>query len=290
MVEDLAKDFGQLLPKETKPIFTMGQYQEVNAGQGFFVIEHGHATAQKLHMPHTVSGCSLRAGRLMVWVANHIAGHSRNTYLAGTTYLDRPLYADGLGAGVLLHGGVARQGHRLSHEVGHVVGFHHVAGPPIHYTYQHSGCPAELRVEWAMMSGPSCDVNIMGEWYDGPYCCPVKGAVTSANCLKNKPKVPQGTFCCGVGCTHKCPKERPEMTFKTPEHKDALYRILRCWLILREQPKPSPNATLLFVKVQHAVQEPAPILCEDVETELGVPVTGPCNVWAAWNPNGQGLI
>lgn len=243
MVEDLSHDFGELVPTGHGPVFAMGDYKEVDAGQDKFDIKKGHKMLHTLMSAASDKPFYRRPGRLTVWIASDIEGHSENTELAGTTYLDQPLYVGSPGAGVLLQADVSREERRLSHEVGHVVGFHHVAGEQgLKYVYSHAECPAETRVKWKLMSQPNCDVNIMGSWYDGPYCCPWVsflsrlGALRTgsvAKCLPQDPKSPKAPYCCGKSCSHECPKEMPAMTFATSEHKDDLAKILSCWLHLR---------------------------------------------------------
>eukprot|EP00747_Dinoflagellata_sp_TGD_P181698 gnl/TRDRNA2_/TRDRNA2_35619_c1_seq1.p1 gnl/TRDRNA2_/TRDRNA2_35619_c1~~gnl/TRDRNA2_/TRDRNA2_35619_c1_seq1.p1 ORF type:complete len:265 (-),score=33.70 gnl/TRDRNA2_/TRDRNA2_35619_c1_seq1:104-841(-) len=221
-----------------------------------------------------------RPGRLTVWVAHHIAiASDKHSELAGTTYLDQPLRAGVRGAGVLLSGASSRSGRRLSHEVGHVVGMHHVAGPPVGYTYEHPECPSDCRrVEWAMVSRPNCDANIMGSWYDGPYCCPGEGLLqlgfggrlrTSGDnkCLANSMSSPKSPFCCGDTCKHRCSKDMPTMTFATTEHKDKLAKIFKCWRHLRGSHGP---ATLLRVTAHKNSSKPAAAVeCSDYAVEPG---------------------
>jgi len=312
LAEDLSSHFAVLAPNEAAA-FTMGTYTELDAGQEYFMIENGHGTLHTLMDNGENVKHHRKTGRLTVWVANDIDGHSQGTMLAGTTYLDQPLYASGPGAGVLLHGGISRVEKRLSHEVGHVVGFHHVAGPKVQYTYEHKTCPADCqKVQWEMSEGPNCEVNIMGSWYDGPYCCPwenllqlhtatagngleaalarrtalayghawanvsssVASVGASEKCLPNSQTSPKSPFCCGEGCTHKCPEEMPDMTFATAEHEDELAKIFKCWLHLRGTPNPAKAA---LIKLHEYGRSPGagvvqrPIVCVDYDD-----APGPC--------------
>lgn len=233
-------------------------------------------------------------GRLTVWVANHISGSTAHTELAGTTYLDQPLYGNMQpGAGVLLQGSVSRMGKRLSHEVGHVVGFHHVAGPPITYTYQHPECEScGSEISWQLLDSPNCEPNIMGSWYDGPYCCPWPKEDSEASvgsflqrtatwkqqrCTPNSMKLQKSPWCCGSSCTHECPAEMPAMTFATSQHREALGRILQCWQQLRGMSAPGLSASNNSISSTAlvATQTRQRLECADYGEELGpcVPIS-----------------
>eukprot|EP00929_Paragymnodinium_shiwhaense_P056738 TRINITY_DN28401_c0_g1_i1.p1 TRINITY_DN28401_c0_g1~~TRINITY_DN28401_c0_g1_i1.p1 ORF type:complete len:410 (-),score=32.32 TRINITY_DN28401_c0_g1_i1:254-1483(-) len=284
LVADLSQDFGQLsqsLPDVSQtPLFQIGSYEEVDAGQGFFDVSDGHGLLRQLLYSGPDKAFYRRPERLTVWVSQHIQGHQPGTVLAGTTLLDQVLYADGPGAGVLLSGRISRMGHRLSHEVGHVVGFHHVAGPPVSYTYTHPRCPAPSRVlKWKMVSGPSCEVNIMGGWYDGPYCCPsfLQGEWTQRQpCLQNSKQSPRSSYCCGSACNHNCPAENPPMTFATEEHTGLLTNILHCWLHLRGKAMSDGGQGTVFSSGHflgsQAVREEKPqtqLECVDYDSSVG---------------------
>ena len=34
---------------------------------------------------------------------------------------------------------------------------------------------AREAIQWFTLANPTCELNIMGSWYDGPYCCPHGG-------------------------------------------------------------------------------------------------------------------
>lgn len=125
---------------------------------------------------------------------------------------------------MVLLGSVTRGGRRLSHEVGHIVGFHHTAGMGLDFKYSYNVC--DPPVEWVVMQQPTCEVNIMGGWYDGPMCCPGSQPTAEKQCEVGH----IGRYCCGDECTHSCPKEAPPMTFATAEHKGIMRSILTCWL------------------------------------------------------------
>jgi len=287
MVEDLNNDFGALVPVANElghlqslgQVFTLGQYKELDLGADMFDIEHGHETLHKLMELPSSAEHHRRPKHLTVWIANYISGHRPNTVLAGTTYLDMPLYADKPGGAVLLTGSVSRNEKRLSHEAGHVVGFHHVAGPPVQYRYEHEACPSDLHVDWYLMSAPNCDNNIMGSWYDGPYCCPWEDQSllllrsstspknvslrSSAQCLPNSFRSLKQPYCCGEKCTYSCSKELPDMTFLTAEHKELLAKIFSCWIYLIGTTAPPSRYGL--------VQETEVWECQDYGTS-----NGPC--------------
>lgn len=300
LVEDLTTDFGALVTTK-EPLFALGTYSEVDLGQEYFISVDGHFTLQQLMDVGPSHPCYRRTGHLMVWVSHHIHGDSVGSQLLGTTFLDQPLYGNGSpGAGVLLAGQSSRSGRRLSHEVGHVVGFEHVAGQPVSYTYKHPSCPKESQIHWTTLSRPSCGMNIMGVWYDGPYCCPftflqrrlrglasngnamrldsdslahnIFGATQASECLDNTAG-DQESYCCGESCTHSCPKQQPALTFATEEYKDTLALVFKCWMHLRgTEPANSSWKHLGLVRV--ACAGPA-IECADYSSGLGpcVPVS-----------------
>jgi len=285
MVEDLNIHFGALVPianqlghlNSVGQVFSLGIYKEMDLGPGMFDIENGHKTLHELMDLPPTADHHRRPKHVTVWIANYINGHRPNTMLAGTTYLDMPLYVDKPGGAVLLQGAVSRNEMRLSHEVGHVVGFHHVAGPPVQYRYQHEACPSDLHVDWHMMSGPNCENNIMGGWYDGPYCCPwTDNSSTpfflskshaglsfrgSATCLPNSLRHVKQPYCCDPECTYKCPEEMPPMTFTTSEHKETLAKIYSCWIYLIGTEAPQGFYGL--------VQETEVLECIDYHTSVG---------------------
>lgn len=285
LVEDLNSDFGAL--PGAKVTWELGNYKEFAAGQGLYDILDGHGALRALMNAKSDNPVHRDSGRLTVWVANHIAGSAAHTELAGTTYLDQPLYGAQPGAAVLLQGSVSRMGKRLSHEVGHVVGFHHVAGPPITYTYQHSECEAcGAKVSWRLLASPDCEPNIMGAWYDGPYCCPwpeEAGAGAAASflqrtaarkkdqCTPNSMKLQKSPWCCGSSCGHDCPVDMPAFTFATSQHRETLGHILQCWQHLRGMPPTgfSPNGTKASAAALVATPPRARVECADYGEELG---------------------
>mmetsp|Transcript_13818 Transcript_13818/g.48804 ORF Transcript_13818/g.48804 Transcript_13818/m.48804 type:complete len:385 (+) Transcript_13818:56-1210(+) len=269
LVADLMSDFRVLLEaSQDTPLFSMGQYLEVDAGQELFDIQKGHGTLRDLMDTGPEKAYYRKPGHLTVWIANDIGAENPRLSLAGTTFLDQPLYDGTPGAGVLLDASVSRRGRRLSHEVGHVVGFHHVAGGDVSYVYSHYQCPKEHRMfRWKTMSSPNCEMNIMGSWYDGPYCCPSAsllqvGSSQRATCLENTASAPKQPFCCGSQCSYNCPKEEPPMTFATSEHKDMLSSIVQCWVFLRGH-APLPGVSTMEVQRTKRVE------CVDFKTALG---------------------
>lgn len=276
-VEDLNTDFSKLT-NDSSPVFVMGDYKEVVVPEDLFMIKDGHKVLHTLMIANESVPYHRKSGRITVWVAAHIEGHTENTYLGGTTYLDQPLYQDMPGSAVLLNSGESRAQHLLSHEMGHVVGFHHVAGPDAKYVYR--GCP-DRPVPWKMMSGPNCEPNIMGSWYDGPYCCPFPEAKaakpsnltnqssSAVSCLKNSMKDYHAPYCCGDKCQHVCPKEEPTITFATEEHKQLLQNIFSCWHGLKDQKVPSHRKKALLGLV--AKGPDAPLVCEDYLGQYGIP-------------------
>mmetsp|Transcript_54117 Transcript_54117/g.174846 ORF Transcript_54117/g.174846 Transcript_54117/m.174846 type:complete len:359 (-) Transcript_54117:51-1127(-) len=243
LVADLMSDFRVLLEaSQDTPLFSMGQYLEVDAGQELFDIQKGHGTLRDLMDTGPEKAYYRKPGHLTVWIANDIGAENPRLSLAGTTFLDQPLYDGTPGAGVLLDASVSRRGRRLSHEVGHVVGFHHVAGGDVSYVYSHYQ-------------------------YDGPYCCPSAsllqvGSSQRATCLENTASAPKQPFCCGSQCSYNCPKEEPPMTFATSEHKDMLSSIVQCWVFLRGH-APLPGVSTMEVQRTKRVE------CVDFKTALG---------------------
>jgi hypothetical protein len=287
MVEDLNSDFGALLPEGSSESFVLGKYEEVEVSEDLFDIPDGHQALHQLMKADDSQPYYRKSGRLTIWVATHIDIGGKNNYLGGTTYLDQRLYDGRPGAAVLFNSGESRSTHLLSHETGHVVGFHHTAGPEVKYTYK--GCP-DGPVEWKMTAGPSCEPNIMGAWYDGPYCCPYPNNPASFNaskpdvCLKNDGKRPRFPFCCGVGCKHKCPKKKPEATFATEEHGPMLSKIFSCWRGHQNEEAPSSYrgfANLMQDRSDAIADVQAPWLCQDPATlspylEAGDSLGPPC--------------
>jgi len=291
IAKDLAFDFGALSGAGSSPVFTMGKYIEVSKGQDHFIIRDGHSTLYSLMEANASSPIARRSGRVAVWVAHHIQpADDPNSMLAGTTLLDQPLWKGGRGAGVLLHAGVDRSGKVLSHEIGHVVGFHHTAGPSHMHIYDHPECPKEYEhVEMHPLVFPSCEVNIMGYWYDGPYCCPGEspsflqflrgGRSSRKQCLANPLTNYQEAHCCGSECSHECSKQMPAPTFATKEHEDGLRKILKCWLHLRTVPetKAAPGAVTMM-SMTNTVQRKSSVECFDYGPrgrKLGSCVTEP---------------
>mmetsp|Transcript_100639 Transcript_100639/g.313730 ORF Transcript_100639/g.313730 Transcript_100639/m.313730 type:complete len:402 (+) Transcript_100639:37-1242(+) len=280
LVDDLNADFGELLSagQPAGPLFELGHYAEVDAGQHFFNVENGHRLLLGLMEVPADSPYGRRPERLTVWIANNIlTGGDMAFELAGTTLLDQPLYAERPGAGVLLSSQVPRNGRRLSHEVGHVVGFHHVAGPEVFYRYFHPQCAPRLEpIRWEMASAPSCEANIMGSWYDGPYCCPGSSLLQEiggdAECLPNHGTRLREPYCCGQACRHRCPARLPPMTFATSEHRTVLADVLRCWLSLRGKPPPAQGALLAHTNstgLAAGVQVGTRVVCIDALDRLG---------------------
>lgn len=265
-VEDLNADFSKL-NNNSSPIFAMGDYKEVTVPEDIFHIKDGHKMLHTLMTANESLPYHRKSGRITVWVASHIEGQKENTYLGGTTYLDQPLYKDMPGSAVLLNAGESRAQHLLSHEMGHVVGFHHVAGPDAKYIYR--GCP-EGPVSWKMMSSPTCEPNIMGSWYDGPYCCPFPEANHSSavSCLANSMKEYHAPYCCGDNCKHACPKKEPAVTFATEEHKKLLGKILSCWHGLKGQEVPAHRKKALLGLVAKGPN--APWVCQDFLGQYGI--------------------
>lgn len=286
LVEDLNSDFGKLMPAGSPRSFVLGQYKEVEVSEDLFDIPDGHKALHQLMKANESLSYYRQSGHLTVWVATHIDIGGKNRYLGGTTYLDQRLYHGNVGAGILFNAGESRETHLLSHETGHVVGFHHTAGPEANYVYK--GCP-DGPVKWKMTAGPSCEPNIMGSWYDGPYCCPWPNNPASFNastpdvCLKNDLKRPRSPFCCGVGCEHKCPKERPEATFSTKEHGPVLSKIFGCWRGHQgtEAPSSYRGYAALMQDLSAGVALEAPWVCQDPATsspylEAGDSLGPPC--------------
>jgi len=286
LVEDLANDFKDLLGAGSSPVFTLGDYVELSKGQDFFDVQDGHSMLYKL-MDADGAPYSRRSGRLAVWVANHVKpADDPNSMLAGTTLLDQPLWQGGEGAGVLLSAQIDRSGKILSHEVGHVVGFHHTAGPSLMYNYDHPECPKKYRhVESHPLVFPTCDVNIMGYWYDGPYCCPgespsfllqLRGRSRRNQCLAHSLTNFKEAHCCGSECVHNCPKEMPEPIFATKNHKDPLEKMLRCWLHLRTVPEgKSPPEAVGMMNVTNVVHRKSKVECFDYGGKWGSCITVP---------------
>lgn len=263
LVEDLNSDFGVLSPEGSPKTFVLGQYKEVQVSEDLFDIPDGHQALHKLMDAKESSPYYRKSGHLTVWVASHIDIGGKNRYLGGTTYLDQPLYRGSPGAAILFNGGESRNTHLLSHETGHVVGFHHTAGPEVDYVY--NGCP-DGPVKWKTSEGPSCEPNIMGSWYDGPYCCPFPKDPASFNpsepgkCIKNSMPRPKSPYCCGKSCSHKCPKKRPEPTFATKEHGRMLQKIFGCWRGLEGTEVPAHRRVALLA---NGTNLEAPWECQD---------------------------
>mmetsp|Transcript_16128 Transcript_16128/g.37048 ORF Transcript_16128/g.37048 Transcript_16128/m.37048 type:complete len:353 (+) Transcript_16128:60-1118(+) len=226
MVEDLTSDFGTL---NAGVAFELGEYRTLeepavtaSAGQS-----GGHALLQKL-MNSPPAGAERADQHITVWVGGELPAR-RGRLLEGSTYLNQPLYGNAPGAGVLILSEVARQGHRLSHEVGHIVGFHHTAGERQSLKYTYDECGEDH--DWFLLSEPTCEVNIMGGWYDGPVCCPQGGGDTNT-CRPYEQGAMHQAYCCGSPCEHNCPAEKPAMKFDTAEHKQILHDITACWASL----------------------------------------------------------
>jgi len=276
LVQDLNSDFGALLAGDSDPIFTLGSYHELSSGQDFFNVRDGHSTLYSL-MDAEGSLYSRQSGHVTVWVANHVGtADDPQSMLAGTTFLDQPLWRSGRGAGVLFHAQTDRSSKILSHEVGHVVGFHHTAGPSMLHKYEHLECPKEYQhVETHPLIFPTCEMNIMGYWYDGPYCCPgesasfLQGISRRKQCLPHSLTNYQEAHCCGHECMHVCPKTLPVATFVTKEHKEPLAKILKCWLYLQGVPEPKSSTALIGMKnvTNHAS---GMIECFDYGKQLGL--------------------
>jgi len=279
LAKDLAVDFRTLLDAKASPVFTLGDYVEMSAGQELFDVKDGHTTLYSLMEADSSHPYARRSGRVAVWVASHVAyKDDPNSFLAGTTLLDQPLWSGGKGAGVLINARNDRSSKILSHEVGHIVGFHHTAGPSLMYKYDHAECPSEYRhVESHPLVFPSCQVNIMGHWYDGPYCCPFPsfllqlraGRSSRKQCLENKFPHVHEAHCCGKECVHECPKKMPEPTFATKEHQVILTKMLKCWLHLRTVPATktkSPNGTRQLDMLE---LRKSSIQCFDYDRKMG---------------------
>lgn len=279
LVDDLNADFSALLDNSTslRQPFQLGHYAELDAGQHLFDIQNGHqALFDLMHAPED-SPYYRHPLHLTVWIANNINGGG-GSELEGTTLLDQPLYISRPGAGVLLSGHVPRSGRRLSHETGHVVGFQHVAGPEVTYKYSHPQCSSWMEpLAWKMISGPSCEVNIMGSWYDGPYCCPGSSLLQlwiehGIDCLPNNASRLRQPYCCGKACSHHCPEQPPAMTFATTEHRGMLADVFRCWLQLRGEPGPARGISLAHAGSSVPVSSSstcAGIVCSDAADGLG---------------------
>lgn len=272
-VEDLNSDFSKL-NNDTAPVFVMGNYTEVAVSEDLFHIRDGHKVLHTLMKANDSVAYHRKSGRISVWVASHIEGQTENTYLGGTTYLDQPLYDDMPGSAVLLNAGESRSQHLLSHEMGHVVGFHHVAGPDAKYVYR--GC-ADGPVQWKMISSPNCEPNIMGSFYDGPYCCPFPEAQASnkssnGTCMANSMEHYHAPYCCGDKCKHNCPEKQPVVQFATQEHKQLLGKILGCWRDLKGQEVPAHRKKALLGLV--AKGPDAPWVCQDFLGQYGTTPPG----------------
>mmetsp|Transcript_7352 Transcript_7352/g.16059 ORF Transcript_7352/g.16059 Transcript_7352/m.16059 type:complete len:375 (-) Transcript_7352:156-1280(-) len=243
MVEDLSADFGAL---NAGLEFELGSYRtaEEPAVQSSVILSGGHALLKKL-MNSPPAGAARAEQRITVWVAGELPARS-GRQLEGSTYLNQPLYKNQPGAGVLLLSQVARQGHRLSHETGHIIGFHHTAGETgLDYTYDECG----QDVEWFTLSRPTCEMNIMGSWYDGPVCCP-DGSSSSSTCTPYSQGSSQA-YCCGDSCEHNCPETHPAMKFNTAEHTQVLHDITACWASLIGTQGSSSNHTTSSLLVYH---------------------------------------
>jgi len=291
LVKDLTFDFSALLGAGASKVFTLGDYVEVSEGQEFFHVTNGHDTLFSLMDADSSKPYARRSGRLAVWVSHFIAApNDPNSILAGTTLLDQPLWQGGPGAGVLLSAQVDRSSKVLSHEVGHVVGFHHTAGPSLLYKYDHPECPKEYRhVEMHPLIFPSCEVNIMGYWYDGPYCCPGAASASSSfllqlragraqrqTCLPNPLNNYQEAHCCGGNeCSYSCPKQMPEPKFDTKEHEKPLAKMLHCWLHLRtvSEPKKPDSALIGMVNATSMRRHKSAVQCFDYGRKWGSCVT-----------------
>lgn len=229
LVDDLNSDFNTRLRDRPTAHFQLQSFQYVER-DGFFNITDGHEALKEL-MTERVPN------RITVWVANGVGADSDGHVLLGTTYLNQPLAS---GGGVLLASDVSRSGHRLSHEVGHIVGWHHTAGGDVQYRYR--GCGLNLR--WNALTSPNCEINIMGSWYDGPYCCaglaqPFGGSPAKVTCLSNTKPQWEHKDCCGHLCRHICPKKAPMMSFWTSTHRKMMEQIWQCWLATESVEKES---------------------------------------------------
>jgi hypothetical protein len=220
LVADLAEDF-QALSKDVS--FKLGDYRTLDAPD-FFRAKDGHAALTGLMFDPPASAAARAPERVTVWIADRLPSSTPNAHLEGSTFLTQLLGHGVPGAGLVLLGSVTRAGRRLSHEVGHIVGFHHTAGMGLDFKYNYNVC--EPSVEWAVLQKPTCELNIMGGWYDGPFCCPGSEPTEEKSCKVG----PIGRYCCGDECTHSCPETAPPMTFATAEHAEIMRSILKCWV------------------------------------------------------------
>jgi len=217
LVEDLTEDFATISDIH----FALGDVRKVEAPILSSPPSDGHDALYAL-MRDPPAGAARAPGRITVWIAEELPA-GPNHHLEGSTFLNQVLARDQPGAGVILLASVSRAGRRLSHEVGHIVGFHHTAGQGLEFQYTYDLCG---EVAWPVLQRPTCEVNIMGGWYDGPFCCP---GTEEGNCKPLGDGNAYGSTCCGEQCTHQCPAERPHMTFATPEHAKAMRAISECW-------------------------------------------------------------
>lgn len=244
LAEDLAADFAEL---GSALGFALGEIRRVEAPDLFSPAD-GHDALYSL-MRDPPAGAERTPGRVTVWVADALpAGGS--SVLEGSTFLSQVLAKDKPGAGVILVGSVPRGGRRLSHEVGHVVGFHHTAGEGLDFDYTSKLCG----VDWPVLQHPTCEINIMGGWYDGPYCCPSPGAEQPG--CKPLGEGPWGAYCCGEQCTHRCPADRPAMTFATPEHAGVMRELATCWAEHVNSTDVQPYAFSLLSADAYYVEDP----------------------------------
>jgi len=216
LVEDLTADFASI----SEIGFALGDVRTVEAPI-LSSPEDGHDSLYTL-MRDPPAGAARAPGRITVWVAEELPA-GPNHHLEGSTFLNQVLAKDQPGAGVILLASVSRAGRRLSHEVGHIVGFHHTAGQGLEFQYTYDLCG---EIAWPVLQHPTCEVNIMGGWYDGPFCCP---GTEGGSCTPLGENNAYGSTCCGEQCKHQCPAERPPMTFATPEHAETLRAIATCW-------------------------------------------------------------
>lgn len=292
LVQDLSFDFSALAGAQSPVEFTLGDYVEISESQDFFSVPDGHRHLYSLMEADGSRPYARRSGRVSVWVANHVSAAGKpHSMLGGTTLLDQPLWQGGKGAGVLFCSQTDRSSKVLSHEVGHIVGFHHTAGPSMMYVYEHPECPKEYRhVETHPLVFPTCEVNIMGYWYDGPYCCPGEspsflfqlraGRSRRKKCLAHSVSDYQEAHCCDPAneCTYTCPPTMPLPKFDTKDHKEALGKILQCWLHLRTVPEPKTASPVLLgiANGTESVAHKSPVECFDYDRKLGSSILGSC--------------
>ena len=173
-VAKLQASFDELLPGKVN--FVLANYQEWLDKPGLYVMEQNqHAELVKLENDRNVM---IRKGMINLAIGKDIAGAGSDGTL-GTTWMSTPVNSHSSPVAVV-RADLGSGSDALTHEVGHVIGFPHVAGLGPGFTQRYgpgmtqgggTGCGLDLT--YKNYEQPSCHGNIMGSWYkDG--CTPAE--------------------------------------------------------------------------------------------------------------------